>query len=518
MRNFILVNIFCLIIFVSFTVHGNAGTVLYAIGKTFVEKPQQSVLKKGDIIIIGDTIVTGDKSRVQLKMSDGARLSIRPNSRLNIENYLFTKNSSGAVTSAKSSLNLIKGGFRTITGAISAGQDKSGYQVKTAVATIGIRGTDYSVLLCQSDCTPLEASTKSKIDDGLYAGVSQGAIVLINNIGELQLDKAESGFVANIDTLPVKLLGPPSSLFGQTVPVKQTIGKKEPENSVLISEITVSEPIAVIEKPSKTNLTTTLLTQEEVVISQVIIDDNGNEIPIDNGIIEVTNQPISFALTSLTRSQLTLNGDLIVDSEGNLSGFTFDEQLITIGTAKNLNSGFDVLTGFRWGRWSQGIAQFNTGESLNLTEQSLHWLSNDLFDNDISLPQSGQANYILMGNTDPTDNTGHIGILGSASFTADFTNQSVSSQILLGINNHVWKADGNGSIASGLNQFTGIYNSVLIDGSNSGTGSFSGFFSSMLNNSNIPVGAGLTYYLQNNTNSEHVTGSLVFSETTRSPR
>jgi len=28
----------------------------------------------------------------------------------------------------------------------------------------------------------------------------------------------------------------------------------------------------------------------------------------------------------------------------------------------------------------------------------------------------------------------------------------------------------------------------------------------------------LTYYLQNNTNSEHVTGSLVFSETTRSPR
>ncbi|SFB99443.1 FecR family protein [Pseudoalteromonas denitrificans DSM 6059] len=504
----------------SFNARANVGTVLFAIGKTSVERPLVSVLKKGDIVLVGDTIVTGDKSRVQLKMSDGARLSIRPNSKLNIENYLFTKSSSGAATASTSALNLLKGGFRTITGAISSGQNKSGYKVKTAVATIGIRGTDYSVLLCQSDCQPLEASTKTQIDNGLYAGVSQGAIVLLNKAGELQLNVSESGYVASIDTLPIKLLGPPSSLFGQTVPVKESQTKEEPENVTLLSEVKVSSPKPMVTKANTAIAKNEQGFEEEVIISQVVTDSSGNEIIIDNGIIDTKNKSLAISLASQNTTQLIFNDpdSLTFDNQSNLTGFILNQQAVNIGTAQNLNTGFDSVTGFRWGRWSNGFTSSVSGDSIDLSDQSLHWVNNDSFNSSIALPQSGQAQYALTGNTDPTNNLGNTGILGTADFSANFTNQTVSSRILLGINNQVWHANGTGSIALGLNQFNGNYNSVLIDGSEDGSGSFSGFFSNMFNDLQIPEGAGMTYYLQNNSGTQQVTGSLIFGKALQVPR
>jgi hypothetical protein len=45
-------------------------------------------------------------------------------------------------------MNLIEGGFRTITGLI-AKQNPSDYQMNTPVATIGVRGTEYAVYFNQ---------------------------------------------------------------------------------------------------------------------------------------------------------------------------------------------------------------------------------------------------------------------------------------------------------------------------------------------------------------------------------
>ena len=65
----------------------NVGRVLYAAGTVKVERTESIALKKGDILEEGDIVVTGNRSRVQLLMIDGGRISIRANSRLAIETY-----------------------------------------------------------------------------------------------------------------------------------------------------------------------------------------------------------------------------------------------------------------------------------------------------------------------------------------------------------------------------------------------------------------------------------------------
>ncbi len=104
-------------------VQANAGRVLYAAGKVSVERDELVTLTKGDILQEGDIIITGQRSRAQLLMIDGARISIRANSRLEVAAYALDQPSAGSISATAGaegevSLNLLKGGLRTITGAI----------------------------------------------------------------------------------------------------------------------------------------------------------------------------------------------------------------------------------------------------------------------------------------------------------------------------------------------------------------------------------------------------------------
>ena len=418
----------------------------------------------------------------------------------------------------------MKGGFRTITGAITAGQDKSGYKITTAVATIGIRGTDYSVLYCDDDCEPLITSNDKRIENGLYAGVSQGAIVLLNNAGELQLNASESGFVASIDSMPTRLLGPPRSLFGQTQAVKNLEQvdfalKQQVFEDIEDELVTTQPPVASTDDQQQHN---DHEQNDEVAIAKAIVDEDGSIIDIDDGVIDSGDlePPFEPELDPLVGSfsyesaALAIIGDLDsleFDENGNLIGFSTSEANISLGTALNLNSGFDPDTGFRWGRWSDGSATVN-GESVDLTEQNLHWLTNDLFEYDVALVQSGSASYSLIGNTDPTNNFGERGVLGSAQFSANFTNQTVFSSLSIGLGGNNWQASGSGSIANGLASFYGVYDTVSVNGVNDGSGQFSGFFSPISHSNGTPLGAGLSYALSNASNTEHINGTAIFSQ------
>ena len=56
-----------------------------------------------------------------------------------------------------------------------------------------------------------------------------------------------------------------------------------------------------------------------------------------------------------------------------------------------------------------------------------------------ALPVPATPSHTLIGKTAPTDNLGHVGFLGNASLTANFSNQTVVSTLDLGINNQVWQ-------------------------------------------------------------------------------
>jgi hypothetical protein len=48
-------------------------------------------------------------------------------------------------------LDLVKGGMRAVTGAIAQRRPEA-YKVRTPVATLGVRGTEYYLRICEQDC------------------------------------------------------------------------------------------------------------------------------------------------------------------------------------------------------------------------------------------------------------------------------------------------------------------------------------------------------------------------------
>ncbi len=102
----------------------------------------QRSLTQGDPVFVEDQVTTGDQSFAILQFIDGAKVTVRPNSKLIIEQYIFNGGADDAAT-----LNLLEGGLRIITGAMTKSQPES-YKVKTPVALLGVRGTEFAIMLC----------------------------------------------------------------------------------------------------------------------------------------------------------------------------------------------------------------------------------------------------------------------------------------------------------------------------------------------------------------------------------
>lgn len=118
------------------------GSVIFKTGDVSVTHEDNSVAKaeKNLALNSGDTIETRE-GRVQFSLIDGGKVSLQPNSIFKINKYEFSGKEDG---SEFAFMELIKGGLRTITGLIGH-KSRERYQLKTAVATIGIRGTEFTV-------------------------------------------------------------------------------------------------------------------------------------------------------------------------------------------------------------------------------------------------------------------------------------------------------------------------------------------------------------------------------------
>ena len=99
-------------------------------------------LRQGDFIYVNDEIMTSGRSFAVLQFTDGAKVTVRPDSTLIIEQYLYAGNDSDEAT-----LNLVSGGLRVITGAMAKSNPEN-YKVRTPVALMGVRGTEFSIMLC----------------------------------------------------------------------------------------------------------------------------------------------------------------------------------------------------------------------------------------------------------------------------------------------------------------------------------------------------------------------------------
>lgn len=123
-----------------------AGKTIMARGIVEASAEQQSrALKRQSPVFQVDLVSTGAQSSSQLRMIDGGLLSMQSDTELAIRNYQADQGGrEGAV-----SMELLKGGLRTITGTLPhSGRD---YELNTPVATIGVRGTHYEAVLLRGD-------------------------------------------------------------------------------------------------------------------------------------------------------------------------------------------------------------------------------------------------------------------------------------------------------------------------------------------------------------------------------
>ncbi len=95
------------------------------------------LLRQGDEIQQGDTVMTGPASAAVLKFDDGQVAALTANSRMTVTAYQYNPETGGGNVL----LSLIGGGMRAITGLIGK-RSPSQVAYRAATATIGIRGTD----------------------------------------------------------------------------------------------------------------------------------------------------------------------------------------------------------------------------------------------------------------------------------------------------------------------------------------------------------------------------------------
>ena len=118
-----------------------------------------SSLQKGSSVKPGDRIETAGGGHVHIRFVDDALVSVRPSSRLIIEEYEYNP---AKVLESQVRFKLEKGVARAISGA-AAESAKERFRLNTPLVAIGVRGTDFVV--------------NSQLDQ-TTAHVNQGAIVM----------------------------------------------------------------------------------------------------------------------------------------------------------------------------------------------------------------------------------------------------------------------------------------------------------------------------------------------------
>ncbi|MBW1797262.1 MAG: FecR domain-containing protein [Deltaproteobacteria bacterium] len=114
-------------------------------------RPFAYSLKKDFPVFTGDTLVTGKRSRVSVRLNDRSAFALAPVSKLVIDKSIYDP----AKKKRSSLLSLWFGRARFVVAKIM-GEKKTDYKVKTPTAVCGVRGSDFGLAVA-----PIEEKTSS---------------------------------------------------------------------------------------------------------------------------------------------------------------------------------------------------------------------------------------------------------------------------------------------------------------------------------------------------------------------
>jgi len=281
-----------------------AGIVVMAVGDVSVTggEGEKRPLQRRSSIYSGETIITGKGSRAQIRFSDGSLVSLQEGSQFQIENYSYQQEKKKDNATYK----LLTGGMRTISGAVGK-VNRDEYKVETPVATIGIRGTDYELVLHDND---------NSGSNELYGYINDG-LIHVESEGGVQ-DFADNEFfsVTGSERPPQSLLNPPNVLFEGYVPAGSEADGNTPDSIPLdpsmVNLVTNTETSDLINSITNPTITPYSTVSQLTGFYDYVFDtsQSGGPLPV------VENGPNAISASSLIvvdfDAQSILGGDVTV--------------------------------------------------------------------------------------------------------------------------------------------------------------------------------------------------------------
>ena len=132
-----------------------AGKVLYARGNVSAQPAGGGlrIIASGAPVEVGETLSSAEESFALIELLDKQRITLRPDTSFAISAFDQTEGKESVA------LNLFKGGIRALTGLLGKRRPDS-FRLTTPVATIGIRGTDFSARICGPECVTDTATAR----------------------------------------------------------------------------------------------------------------------------------------------------------------------------------------------------------------------------------------------------------------------------------------------------------------------------------------------------------------------
>ena len=445
----------------------------------------RNVARGGTYFLSGDTFLTSSKSRAQLRFEDGTLISLRPKSEFKVNEYKYDPRNKD---NNRSVFSLIKGGFSTVSGWLGKLKPE-GYEVRTPVAIVGIRGTHYELVL----------------DDGLAAAVWQGGINIRNKAAQLRLGYGASfnfAHVASFDQPPVGLLKPPASIHPQAANLY--VGDRDETLQATNSDGTSSEGESgggtLVGDGTTSNPTDPAGNDEgTVLVGASGTDPNGNPVdPIGDPLAGATYGPVNPVNVAGAVNRAygvfvgSSNTPTAIGSAPGLTGgggFIYDPNLVydgtqgfvvTPGTAANapLASYTANAAAINYGKWdTAGANKINVYTDPNddafllYETQPMYWLT---MTPTAVMPVTGNFNYNLFNFS----GLGSGGTLTSTLFTTnvDFGTGKIAGSLNMNDGTNFWVTNFNGGI-SGADLQASLNASSTVNGVSANgfiNGSFSG--------------------------------------------
>jgi hypothetical protein len=457
-----------------------AGTFLLATADVQVRDVAGALraAKTGMEVDSGEVILT-QGGRAQLRFTDSGHISLQPGTEFKIADYRFHeagKQDESAVFS------LIKGGVRAITGLVGR-RAKSDYVMNTVVATIGIRGTEFQAILCASSC---------KEPDGLYVQTGEGIVFVKNALGEIDVGRGQTAFVASPQSSPQRTsTGPLMSSTPQVTQPPTLPSVTEP--GFQPGTIITSNPLGPLTALSGAGIAAAA---SGPIPSSFSVTENGviTAFSSNGGTGSGAGSGINTSSTAVVGAYIS-GSNVMGWAVSNNGAFA---SVVTDTVLNGANNG-DLY----WGRWSGGTVTVFAG--LNGIKASatvampasvsLHYIMGTSVP---TIPTSGTATYSFVGGTPFTDTSGRIGQgITSGTVTANFLTNSVGANFTLSNNGTAGTVISTMPMDSGHRATFSSANpggSILLGGSPAPMMSkVSGFFVG----TGSPTGVGLSYALGN---------------------